>query len=100
VNFLSWLLGKTKGPQPIEPNRAAIPTPDRPGAVEKETDNLRRWRDSGQPRQWVKSHQGSWNHDDWLALLDELKRSAFWPMLPDAVGSVLEETKNEWLQRN
>jgi hypothetical protein len=35
-----------------------------------------------------------------LALLEELKRSPFWPMAPDAVGLVLEEEKRERLQRN
>jgi hypothetical protein len=48
----------------------------------------------------VESHQGHWNHQDWLALLDELRRSPFWPMHPDAVGQVLEEVRREWLQRN
>ena len=100
MNILSWLLGKTKGTQPAESHRSPTPPADRPGLVEKEADNLRRWRESGQPRQWVKAHQGSWNHDDWLALLDELKHSSYWPMQPDAVGLVLEETKCEWLQRN
>lgn len=65
-----------------------------------ETDNLRRWRESGQARLWVERHQGCWNHNDWLVLLEELKHSSFWPMQGDSVGLVLEEIKREWLQRN
>ena len=51
-------------------------------------------------RAWVESHKGQWNHGDWLALLDELKRSHFWPVQPAAVGAVLEEIKQERLRRN
>jgi hypothetical protein len=65
-----------------------------------ETENLRRWRESGQARAWVERHQGGWNHADWLALLEELKASPFWPMNADAVGLVLEEIKRERLKRN
>ena len=65
-----------------------------------ETNNLQRWKDSGQARQWVEAHQGRWDHEDWLDLLEELKRSPFWPMEPDAIGMTLEEAKREWLQRN
>lgn len=57
--------------------------------------NLRRWKESGEPRSWVESHQGQWEHSDWLALLEGLQRSEFWPMYPDAVNGVLEEVKRE-----
>jgi hypothetical protein len=70
-------------------------SPPAPEYRERETENLRRWRASGQARAWVAAHQGQWNHDDWLGLLEELQRSPFWPMHPDAVGQVLEETKRE-----
>lgn len=65
-----------------------------------EGENLRRWRQSGGPRSWVESRHGQWGHAEWLALLDELRRSPFWPMHPDEVGAVLEEHKREWLGRN
>ncbi len=58
--------------------------------------NLRRWERSGQARTWVDAHQGQWTHDDWLALLDSLRRSEFWPMDPAAVGEVLAELRQEW----
>jgi len=61
--------------------------------------NLTRWKQSGQPRQWVQGHKGSWNHGDWLSLLETLKGSEFWPMMPNAVGAVLEEFKREWHTR-
>src|SRR5438045_1979607 len=60
---------------PPEPNRA---------------DNLRRWKESGQPLLWVEWHRGKWDHADWLLLLDTLRESAFWPLPPAAVARVLE----------
>jgi hypothetical protein len=51
----------------------------------------------GQLRAWVEARQGSWNRDDWLALLEALKQSTCWPMQPDAVGLALEQDKQEWL---
>ena len=70
------------------------------GAGPSESDPLKRWKDSGKARAWVAAHHGHWNHQDWLALLDELKRSGFWPIQPEAVGAVLEELKREWSRRN
>jgi tetratricopeptide (TPR) repeat protein len=67
------------------PSRQAVPS--------SEAENLRRWRESGQPQSWVQAHRGQWNHEDWLALLETLKRSGFWPLKPEDVGAVLEEIK-------
>jgi hypothetical protein len=58
-------------------------------------DNLRRWEESGQPRQWVESRCGAWDHRDWLILLANLRHGEFWPMDPAAVGALLEQMKLE-----
>lgn len=58
--------------------------------------NLQRWRESDQPRQWVKDHEGRWNHDDWLRLLADLERSSYGPLDPVAVGALLEKLRDEW----
>jgi hypothetical protein len=58
--------------------------------------NLRRWQESQQPQHWVESHQGQWDHAAWETLLEDLRRSEFWPLEPCAVGGVLEEHKNAW----
>jgi hypothetical protein len=58
--------------------------------------NLRRWQDLGEPLRWVERHRGQWSHDDWLHLLGDLVRSDFWPLDPDAVGQVLEESRRMW----
>jgi hypothetical protein len=87
--------------RPAAPAVSATP----PAAPEKqkppsEAENLRRWRESGQLRVWVEAHRGQWGHAEWLALLEELRRSPYGPMQPDAVGLALEEAKGEWLSRN
>jgi hypothetical protein len=64
--------------------------------IRREWWNLRLWQDSGQARAWVEAHRGEWRHDDWLALLDTLRRSPYWPMDPAAVGEVLEQWKQRY----
>jgi hypothetical protein len=113
--MLNWLFGKKEnvaapqGPAPAGQNHRAAPqpgarevpppSPRQPAPVAPEQENLQRWKASGQPRAWVEAHGGMWNHEDWLRLLEELRRSPFWPMQPDAVGLALEEAKNA-LQHN
>jgi hypothetical protein len=58
--------------------------------------NLRLWEDSGQPRHWVEAHGGAWGHDDWLALVDALQQSEFWPLDLAAAGAVLEGLKERY----
>ncbi len=74
--------------------------PDAVGSALEEArrrrQNLHRWERSGQPRRWVAARAGRWGHDDWLALLEGLRRSEFWPLDADAVGAVLAEIQAEW----
>jgi hypothetical protein len=119
MRFLEWLFGKKeesaavahpqpKGSLPVATEKAKpapAVTPKPPAAVPKsaplsEAENLRRWRESGQPRQWVEARQGRWDHAAWLSLLADLERSPYWPLSPDEVGKVLEEVRQEWLRRN
>jgi hypothetical protein len=100
VRFLAWLFGKQdQAPAAAAPEpRAAAPAPAKP-TLPPEAENLRRWRESGQARAWVEAHRGQWGHAEWLALLEELKRSPYWPMQPEAVGQALEEAKRAWLKQ-
>jgi hypothetical protein len=58
--------------------------------------NLRRWQDSGWPRQWVEVRNGAWCHGDWLALVDQLRGSEYWPLELAEVGRVLNGLAVEW----
>jgi len=61
--------------------------------------NLKRWCASGFPAHWVDRKGGVWNHEEWLALLIELKTSPFWPMDESAIGRVLEDLKATRMRR-
>jgi hypothetical protein len=113
MGIFAWLFGsnvKTSAATPAakpEPAAAEKSKPVAPAvrpevrkAVASEADNVQRWRESGQARAWVEARRGRWNHTDWLALLDQLRRSPFWPMQADAVGLVLEDEKRRWVERN
>jgi hypothetical protein len=58
--------------------------------------NLKRWQASGLPQQWVEARQGAWNHADWLALVETLRHSEFWPLNLSEVGATLEECKRAY----
>jgi hypothetical protein len=58
--------------------------------IKREWINLRRWEASGQPHLWVASHGGTWTHDDWLALVETLRHSDFWPIDLIGAGLLLE----------
>lgn len=89
MGLLDLLFGKKQKPG------STAPAKQQGGAdsLSPESKNLMRWRESGEPRAWVEAHKGQWNHQEWLALLETLQRSSYWPMHPEEVGRVLEEIK-------
>jgi hypothetical protein len=70
------------------------------GAVlEQEKERYRKlnlWVESGRAHWWVVSRRGHWDHRAWLDLLDSMQESGFWPVYPDAVGSILEKLARDW----
>lgn len=62
-------------------------------ARDTEINNLYFWRRSGVPFDWVMRHPGGWNHGDWLGLLEELKKTRYWPMNEAEVGRTLESLR-------
>ena len=71
-----------------------------PTPVHSAEENLLRWQQSGEPQRWVAERQGNWNHSDWLALLNTLRTSPFWPMELAKIGMVLETSKQAYLTAN
>src|SRR5205085_624856 len=68
-------------------------------AARDEWRNLRRWQESGQPRQWVEAHDGRWDRDDLQELVDALWLLEFWPLDPRAVERHLEAQRRDHLDR-
>ena len=46
---------------------------------------------------FVKKHNGNWNHSDWENLLNELKKKGYSPIDTDQIGLKLEEKKESYL---
>ena len=42
---------------------------------------------------FVKAHNGSWNHADWLNFLREIEEKGYFPIDTDRVGLILEDKK-------
>ena len=49
------------------------------------------------PKDFVESHCGEWNHQDWLDFLDYLKEKNYFPIDTDKVGLLLEEKKAQYI---
>ena len=66
-------------------------------ALSKEESNYKKLRRSPIAMNFVKRHQGNWNHQDWLGFLDYLKEKGYMPINTDQVGLLLEENKAQYL---
>lgn len=67
--------------------------------MSRESDNLMKWLKSGEPERWVAARWGQWDHHDWLALLDSLRRSPYWPMSEADIGRVLEQAREAMIRQ-
>ena len=50
-------------------------------------------RDSGIPAEFVRRKNGTWNHQDWLEFLAQVRRAGYTTLSDPEVGRVLEEEK-------
>lgn len=58
--------------------------------------NLTRLAKTSLPMDFVKSHEGEWNHQDWLVFCASLEEKGFTPIDLDQVGLLLEKVKAEY----
>lgn len=61
--------------------------------ISAEEANLRKLSRSPIPMNFVKKHNGEWNHQDWLDFLEYLKEKKYFPIDTDRVGLLLEDKK-------
>ena len=56
-------------------------------------ENIKRFAKTPLAMNFVKAHNGSWNHTDWLNFLRELEEKGYFPIDTDRVGLILEDKK-------
>jgi hypothetical protein len=76
-----------------------------PGCAGKEEmdggkqDNLLRLTESEMPMDFVKKHNGEWDHFSWLDFCHSLDEEGYSPINLDQVGLLLEEKRTEYFQK-
>lgn len=56
-------------------------------------ENIKRFAKTALATNFVKGHNGSWNHADWLNFLRDLEEKGYFPIDTDRVGLILEDKK-------
>lgn len=56
-------------------------------------ENIKRFAKTALAMNFVKAHNGSWNHADWLNFLREIEEKGYYPIDTDRVGLILEDKK-------
>ena len=56
-------------------------------------ENIKRFAKTSLATNFVKAHNGSWNHTDWLNFLRDLEEKGYFPIDTDRVGLILEDKK-------
>lgn len=59
--------------------------------------NLKRLEKTSLPKDFVKNHNGEWNHRDWLEFCAFLEEKGYTPIDLDQVGLLLEKAKADFL---
>ena len=60
-------------------------------------ENIKRFAKTPLAMNFVKTHNGSWNHTDWLNFLREIEAKGYFPIDTDRVGLILEDKKKAFL---
>ena len=89
---------KTKTPaKPVKAAVNAAKAAAVKAAAQKASDdpeeNIKRFAKTPIAMNFVKAHNGAWNHTDWLEFLSDLKKRGYYPIDADRVGLILEDKK-------
>ena len=60
-------------------------------------ENIKRFAKTALAMNFVKAHNGSWNHTDWLNFLRDIEAKGYFPIDTDRVGLILEDKKKAFL---
>ena len=62
-------------------------------------ENIKRFAKTSLAMNFVKAHNGSWNHTDWLNFLREVEEKGYFPIDTDRVGLILEDKKKAFFSK-
>ena len=62
-------------------------------------ENIKRFAKTPLAMNFVKAHNGSWNHADWLNFLRDLEGKGYFPIDTDRVGLILEDKKKAFFAK-
>ncbi len=62
-------------------------------------ENIKRFAKTPIAMNFVKAHNGSWNHTDWLNFLREVEEKGYFPIDTDRVGLILEDKKKAFFAK-
>ena len=62
-------------------------------------ENIKRFVKTPLAMNFVKAHNGSWNHEDWLNFIREVKEKGYYPIDFDRVGLILEDKKKAFFSK-
>ncbi|MBR4254817.1 MAG: hypothetical protein IKQ16_06985 [Lentisphaeria bacterium] len=62
-------------------------------------ENIKRFAKTPLAMNFVKAHNGSWNHTDWLNFLRDLEERGYFPIDTDRVGLILEDRKKAFFAK-
>ena len=65
----------------------------KPVASNDPEENIKRFAKTSLAANFVKAHNGSWNHEDWLGFISDVKAKGYYPIDWDRVGLILEDKK-------
>ena len=71
----------------------------KPVASNDPEENIKRFAKTALAMNFVKAHNGAWNHEDWLAFISDVKAKGYYPIDWDRVGLILEDKKKAFLAK-
>jgi len=71
----------------------------KPVASNDPEENIKRFAKTALAMNFVKAHNGAWNHEDWLAFISDVKAKGYYPIDWDRVGLILEDKKKAFFSK-
>ena len=79
--------------------KPAVKVAAKPVASNDPEENIKRFAKTALAMNFVKAHNGAWNHEDWLAFISDVKAKGYYPIDWDRVGLILEDKKKAFFAK-